>query len=305
MSEIFEAGMVIMFGISWPISILKSIKSGTAKGKSLLFMIFIWVGYVFGIINKFATDKITYVLFFYFMNLIMVTIDISLYFINTKKDMNPENSIIDSQIKQNPDALYKAARYRHLNKHARKKGIVLAGSSLCELFPIDELLQSFSLDYLVYNRGIGGTTIQEYASFHEDCIFELEPSKLFLHIGSNDLDAEDYTVESHREKLSAFIISVKERMPDIRLYLLAYYPVTEDLSLIEPGHKTRTNRQITEANQMIEELAEHFSATYVNLNDVLLQSDGKLRTDFASDYMHMWPNAYVAILNRLLLFFDE
>lgn len=93
MSEIFEAGMVIMFGISWPISILKSFRSGTAKGKSLLFMVFIWVGYTFGIINKFFAHKITYVLFFYFANLLMVTLDIALYFINAKKDMKREESL--------------------------------------------------------------------------------------------------------------------------------------------------------------------------------------------------------------------
>lgn len=209
------------------------------------------------------------------------------------------------QTGQNPDAVYKAARYHHLNKYARKKGIVMAGSSLCELFPIDELLRSFSLEHLVYNRGIGGTTIQEYATFQEECIFELDPEKLFLNIGSNDLDAVDYTLDSHKEKLSAYISSVKIRIPDIRLYLLAYYPVTETSLLIEPGHKARTNKQIAEANHMVEMLSAQFGATYVDLNAVLVQADGRLRADFASDYMHMWPNAYVEILNRLLPFFDE
>ena len=44
-----EALMVLCFGLSWPISVRKSFISRTNKGKSLLFEVFIWVGYVFGI----------------------------------------------------------------------------------------------------------------------------------------------------------------------------------------------------------------------------------------------------------------
>lgn len=86
MSELFEALMVICFGISWPISIAKSFKSRTSKGKSLVFLCFILIGYVFGIISKLVSGNITYVLFFYVLNLIMVSVDTILYFRNTKID---------------------------------------------------------------------------------------------------------------------------------------------------------------------------------------------------------------------------
>lgn len=52
MSEIFEMFMVILFGVSWPTSIIKSWKARTAKGKSILFLYFIAAGYVCGIISK-------------------------------------------------------------------------------------------------------------------------------------------------------------------------------------------------------------------------------------------------------------
>ncbi len=86
MSQLFEALMVICFGISWPMSILKSIKSRTAKGKSLLFMLFILTGYGFGITSKLIGNNITYVLPLYILNFIMVGTDIILYFINSKRD---------------------------------------------------------------------------------------------------------------------------------------------------------------------------------------------------------------------------
>ncbi len=82
MTEILEAMMVICFGISWPISIYKSIKSKSSKGKSLIFLLLILIGYICGIASKISGNKITYVLYFYILNFIMVSIDIVLYLRN-------------------------------------------------------------------------------------------------------------------------------------------------------------------------------------------------------------------------------
>jgi len=91
MSETLEAAMVICFGISWPMSIVKSYKAKTSKGKSLIFMTLIWIGYICGIGSKLVSSKITYVFIFYVINLIMVSIDIFLYFRNLKLDKLAEN----------------------------------------------------------------------------------------------------------------------------------------------------------------------------------------------------------------------
>lgn len=92
MAQLFEAFMVISFGISWPLSIYKSLKSKTAKGKSLLFMCFILFGYVCGIAAKLISGNITYVFIFYVINFVMVFADIVLYFRNKKYDKVKECS---------------------------------------------------------------------------------------------------------------------------------------------------------------------------------------------------------------------
>ena len=80
MSSILEAAMVICFGASWPLSLYKSITSRTAKGKSLLFECLIAIGYAFGICGKLAGGNITYVFIFYVLNLVMVSLDICVFF---------------------------------------------------------------------------------------------------------------------------------------------------------------------------------------------------------------------------------
>ncbi len=86
MGQFFEACMVICFGISWPVSIIKSVRSRTVKGKSLIFILFILVGYAFGIISKLVSGTITYVFIFYVLNFIMVSIDVGLYIRNRRLD---------------------------------------------------------------------------------------------------------------------------------------------------------------------------------------------------------------------------
>ena len=86
-SEIFEIIMVVCFGFSWPISVIKSYKARTTKGKSLAFIVLIDIGYVFGIAGKLLGDNLKlYVLFFYILNFCMVTTDIILYFRNKRLD---------------------------------------------------------------------------------------------------------------------------------------------------------------------------------------------------------------------------
>lgn len=86
MAQFFEAIMVICFGLSWPAAVLKSYRTRTAKGKSLVFQMFIWIGYVAGILGKIVSKNLTYVFVFYIINITMVSVDIAIYFRNRKLD---------------------------------------------------------------------------------------------------------------------------------------------------------------------------------------------------------------------------
>ena len=83
MNKIFELGMLILFGISWPVSIYKSYKARVVGSKSVIFLFAVMLGYLSGIINKFLHD-LDYVTVFYFVNMVMVGIDAGLYFRNKK-----------------------------------------------------------------------------------------------------------------------------------------------------------------------------------------------------------------------------
>ena len=93
MAELLEIVMIVSFGASWPMNVIKSWKTRTTKGKSLAFLLLILFGYVAGITSKLVNETYMasfgekwYVLFFYVLNFIMVFADLMLYFRNLRLD---------------------------------------------------------------------------------------------------------------------------------------------------------------------------------------------------------------------------
>lgn len=93
MSELFEILMIVSFGASWPMNVIKSYKARTAKGKSVGFLCLILIGYIAGIISKLINETYMasisskwYVLFFYVLNFLVVSVDFCLYIRNYRLD---------------------------------------------------------------------------------------------------------------------------------------------------------------------------------------------------------------------------
>lgn len=92
-AELLEILMLLAFGFSWPLNIIKSVKTKSTKGKSLWFLVLIDSGYICGIIAKLlrfgTTDNVPMWIFafcVYILNLVMVSIDLVLYFVNKKRE---------------------------------------------------------------------------------------------------------------------------------------------------------------------------------------------------------------------------
>ncbi|MBQ6360406.1 MAG: hypothetical protein IJJ25_04605 [Lachnospiraceae bacterium] len=92
MAQFLEVIMLVCFGFSWPMNIIKSLQVRSAKGKSLPFLCLIMLGYVAGLGSKIISGNITYVVFFYILNLVMVFADFCLYWRNRALDAARENT---------------------------------------------------------------------------------------------------------------------------------------------------------------------------------------------------------------------
>jgi len=79
--SVFEITMLVCFGAAWPVSIYKSLRTRAVAGKSLFFLLIVFVGYLAGILHKIVFHY-DLVIFLYGLNALMVGIDIVLYLRN-------------------------------------------------------------------------------------------------------------------------------------------------------------------------------------------------------------------------------
>jgi hypothetical protein len=79
--SIFEIAMLVCFGAAWPVSIYKSLRTRAVAGKSLPFLVIVFVGYIAGILHK-LLFRYDLVIFLYALNALMVGFDMFLYLRN-------------------------------------------------------------------------------------------------------------------------------------------------------------------------------------------------------------------------------
>jgi hypothetical protein len=82
--QLLEGTTIACFGVSWPFAILRTWKAKRVEGKSLLFLVLVFIGYLIGVASKFAKasagEKLEWIVVFYAINAVLVGTDMCLYF---------------------------------------------------------------------------------------------------------------------------------------------------------------------------------------------------------------------------------
>ena len=184
----------------------------------------------------------------------------------------------------------KVHNFMCLNKFVKKGEIVFTGSSLCELFPINEMLQNVEPRIRVYNRGIGGDNTFGMIDRLPD-ILKSKPRKIFLMAGINDLMGGQ-PVDTIVMNITRMADMVHEAVPGCRLYIQSVLPVNTR-RLAYPGLKGH-NPQVRALNARLVRLCDAKPwCTFVDLAPLLSDADGELRIDLTKDGIHLHPAGYV------------
>lgn len=202
--------------------------------------------------------------------------------------------------------IYAVERYRHLNRGARKGQILFVGSSLMEHFPINEILVNRGLGLAIYNRGISGYTIPELLESMDEQIFDLEPSVIFINIGTNDISRPEETEDDLYRDYKEVLQQIKEKLPFAKVYMMAYYPVNPGLaSEIKAWPEAAEaaglrKERLPWADEVVKKLSEEFGYEYIDVNEGLYDEKGELRRELSTDGIHMWPEAYEIIFDNMM-----
>lgn len=204
----------------------------------------------------------------------------------------------------------KVHNFMCLNKFVKKGEIVFTGSSLCELFPINEMLQNVEPRIRVYNRGIGGDVTDGLLERMDESIFDLEPKKVFINIGTNDISRPEYKRERLMSQYRKILMQIQARLPETKIYVMSYYPVNRELpgadpEVVKAQFGARTNAELKEVNAEVEKMAEELNCTYINVFDCLLDEKGNLKAEYTIEGMHMYANGYAVVLEKLMPYLLE
>lgn len=199
-------------------------------------------------------------------------------------------------------------QYRERNQGAVRGQIVFTGSSLMEMFPIEQWVKELGGDApIVYNRGVGGYKTTDLLPILDVCVLDLEPKKVFINIGTNDLNDPDVPLQEVMAHYEEILTSIEERLPETVIYLMAYYPVNYEAATEEmkPCLLIRTNEKIALANIEVEKLAKKHGQRYIDVNASLKDEKGNLKAEYTLEGMHIKPEGYRAIFEDVMKYVRE
>ena len=170
-------------------------------------------------------------------------------------------------------------------------GIVFLGDSITEYVNFDEYLPL----YKIINKGIAGDTVSGVLRRLGEVI-SLEPRKLFLLIGVNDVCDGIETAPIVRS-IRKMMERVQSRSPYTKIYLQAVFPVR----LTDP----RINADIRSLNISLKALASALHCTFIDLYSLLLGDDGELAEEYTVDGLHLNASAMAKWMSFIEPYLDE
>lgn len=168
------------------------------------------------------------------------------------------------------------------------------GDSITEQYDLDEYYN----DLPVVNSGISGNKTKDLLNDLNNRVYQYNPSKVFLLIGTNDIQSkveEDVIVNNIKKILE----DIHENRPYAKLYLEAIYPVDEGSS----GAQDRTNKEIQSINASLEDYCKKNDITFIDMYDLLLDPESdkdRLFEDYSKDGLHISDEGYEVITEKLM-----
>lgn len=209
----------------------------------------------------------------------------------TKEEQVKLNQMFDAWMEN--DLIKKTRNFRLLNQRVRPGSILFVGDSITEGYPLYEM---FPFGYALYNRGISGETSKQLLENLQDQIIDLKPSKIFMLIGTNDIERENHGHDVGKNILD-ICQRIMEVIPEAKIHVLSIYPVNESANY-KDMIGIRTNEKICEINQSIKQYIKNLNITYIDLYDVLAMN-GHLIDEYTHDGLHLSIAGYQIVTQEL------
>lgn len=171
------------------------------------------------------------------------------------------------------------------------------GDSITDFYDLDKYYDGLP----VVNSGISGNTTEDILNDMKNRVYDYNPSKVFLLIGTNDL-IHDIGVDDIIFNIEKIISEIKGNKPQVEIYVESIYPVNDNLD--EEMVSNRNNDDIMKINEKIKKYCDENNYTYINMYDKLLDDDGNFSEEYTDDGLHPNENGYEIITKELKKYLD-
>lgn len=271
LAHLLEAGMLVCFGFSWPLNVVKAYRAKTARGTSLAFIILIITGYIAGISAKIINNQFNYVLGVYFLNLAIVSANVFVYIRNKRLDKKSSGSKnikikkldikdierAEEEIKLNYtnslDELINGEKSFVENKNA----VILFGGSLDKNIPVADLSREYNFNFDIYNKSCENITLPAALEYFKENIAKMIPEGIIIHLGENDISLFQNDSAAFDNYYLTLLDEIKAVNKDCRIALI---------SINNPAG----NKNLALMNAHINAIAQTEKAVFINLENAKL-----------------------------------
>ena len=170
--------------------------------------------------------------------------------------------------------------------------IVFLGDSITHEGMWDEYFP----DHVAVNRGVGGDRVQQVVARFDD-VAKIQPAKLFLMIGVNDLNSGAST-DSIIDQYEILFGLFEEHIPDTEIHIQSVLPTNEEwffsISLNDIGI----------LNAFLISAAKERGYEYIDVASLFADDDGYLDPSYSNDGIHLAGEAYRLWANLLRPYID-
>lgn len=205
--------------------------------------------------------------------------------------------IIFNQYKLNNNLKYE------INKVNRNyTNYLFLGDSITEVYDLDKYYKA----YKVVNSGISGDQTNNIYDNLNKRAYIYNPSTIFLLIGTNDFE-HGKTNEEIVKKIEDIIYEINLNLPNAKVYLESIYPVnnTNDEKINKEMVGERDNNRIKDVNKSLKKYCNNKNCTYLDIYDLLKDSDGNLKLEYTKDGLHMSSKGYEIVTKELKKYMNK
>ncbi len=212
--------------------------------------------------------------------------------VHAEEDAKPEETgkdrIAEMEEKRGAHYARRLAQFIEDSPNRPKGKIVFVGDSITEGFPLEQGFPNGA----VINRGIGGDKVLGVVDRLDVSITDLEPSKVYLMIGTNNLAwFETNNLEETKPKYRELFEKMKKAAPDAEFFIQSILPVGQQYDVANP--------YIIEANAFLKALAEEFGFEWVDLHSHFINENGLLNPNYTTDGVHLTIQGYLTWMEQV------